>query len=87
MAAQLTPTQILKKEQVIIGFLLVVALGINLFATLNAGEKWSLIFTELHVALAIAAVLYVGIGMFRLTFRFFTGTVKSYNDYNKPEDF
>lgn len=77
----------IRKELLIFGVLFIVALFINLWAHTNEHESWTIIFKEFHIALAISIVLYLAIGMIRLAFRFFKGTVNSYQNYDKPEDF
>lgn len=87
MAATKKLFSILKRELLIFGLLFMLSMGINIYAHVQAQENWTTVFRELHIALAIAAVLYLISGMVRLTLRFFNGTVKSYQDYDKPEDF
>lgn len=87
MTATKKSSRIFSRELRIFGLLLIPSIGINIYAHLHEQENWTAVFGELHIALAIAAVLYLIVGMVRLTFRFFSGTVKSYQDYDKPEDF
>jgi uncharacterized integral membrane protein len=56
--------RIMRELQIFLGCF-VIAIGINIFAIIEYKTAWKELFTTLHITLAVAAVLYLVLGLLR----------------------
>ena len=62
------PAKVVKRELVILFVSALAALLLNLFSIIKYKTAWTELFTQLHVVLAVAVVIYILVLFFRLIF-------------------
>ena len=56
----------IKREVLVLSMCFLAAEILNVYAIATKGTEWSELFTQLHIALAVAIVLYLVLGLIRL---------------------
>lgn len=56
----------IKREILVLSMCFLAAEILNVYAIATKGTEWSELFTQLHIALALAIVLYLVLGLVRL---------------------
>lgn len=56
----------IKREFLVLSICFVAAVLLNVYAIATRGTEWSELLTQLHIALAVAIVLYLLLGIIRL---------------------
>lgn len=74
-------------EIILFAILFLIAFAYKVYSLVQINDSWIKVFSQLHIVAGLSAILYIVIGMARLTIRFSQKSMKNFQEYNKPEDF
>ena len=70
------PSMVIKRELIILVLSLVSAFLLNVYSIIKYGTSWKELYSQVHVVLGVALLIYVLVFLFRIiispVFRFFT---------------